>query len=992
MKDLLKRRSTIIAIVVLLICLIAVVAYVQMAPGDDTYKRGRLPKGFDFAEVSSGDELSAEELYESYDHDADPAHPVLDVQTSLSVSNLGSRPGSSRPQDLAREYPPLKVQAPPAAPSATAATIDPVAGSLRLEPGLRLPELTLPEFYIVRPDVPSPQFTGRSYAFEWRYSGGRGFTYNVSLSNDGGKTFKKLAEGLAAQEYAVGLPGKPVSSAVLRVEAMLGDRVYKTADTSAFAIVEAPKAAPKPIEDFVDPQVQYVNIPGMRIGSTTGLPVWFKAESSAEDADRFIWELSRAPFQGTLDSFGAEAGVVASGTVDMSMGGEFSLDIAGLCGQLSQPDATRPPGAPFLANRSVHQLYLRVVALDAEGEPIGDPGRGLEFTYGLPDIVPGALAAEMAEEPKIQMQVYVPYYWEHRWERIAPSVLNRDLADESEFLLFAGTDGPHADSYDSVVAGIEDATENVWDSAVASIEDALAGQQPEEVGAGSRIISKAVQVEIQVATSPFTDSATLGLKPPAGLVYSWTDTAPDIGKSDELGSTYYTPASHGLEYDQFVPSADVLAAMGGINYFVRAIFYVPDSTNPSVLHPYPSETLNVAFRATDASANEVKKIVVKSDIPYVQFHQYVPVEWQHPEYEEYFEVARHIEAEEMNFSIEHDGDFLLPYPVHIAKYGWTREQYQALLDKMLPPGAVIHYRKAQPGFWDEFFSLLKSIYTGVSEAYADAKESAVSLVDYIPLIGDEARGYLKMAARAAIDYGLASIGIPPNLPNVDQLASGGMDYLMKVAVDEALASAGVPPDSAAAAEITEKVRKEVADGVTNELEKALLAQQQNPLKADFLRLELAKLYEPAYVDVFVCNYSKTRTTRPGQIGFSSGNGFDVYKSRTVPVPALKPGEHVHVRIYLDHLRNKYDGYGKYFDEKYNGHSEQPYMMRVGAYFELPNVNDAAKAQGLQAAPLPYVTEFIYDHDAYSYEYHREFVPAEGIYEPDGAPNTQEFLD
>ncbi|MEA4887917.1 MAG: hypothetical protein VB070_00415 [Clostridiaceae bacterium] len=56
----------------------------------------------------------------------------------------------------------------------------------------------------------------------------------------------------------------------------------------------------------------------------------------------------------------------------------------------------------------------------------------------------------------------------------------------------------------------------------------------------------------------------------------------------------------------------------------------------------------------------------------------------------------------MNFSIEHDGDFILPYGEHIKKYDWTRDQYQALLDKMLPPGAVIHYIKAEPGFWDEF--------------------------------------------------------------------------------------------------------------------------------------------------------------------------------------------------------------------------------------------------------------------------------------------------
>lgn len=991
-RELLKRRWVIAACAAVLIGLTVILVLVLSRGDSGTYVRGKLPRGVTFAQVSIEASMSAEALYEAYDDDADPAHPVLDVKTSLSISNLGGRPGAPRPQDLKAEYPKLKTEAPTSSSAAHAATINPGPSAARITPGITLPSITLPDFYLVNGQLPTPQFTGRSYELSWKYTGGRQVTYTVSLSTDGGQTFRSVAENLAEQSHAVTLPKTRVDRAVLRVSAMLGDRVYKTADTSVFAIVEAPKAAPTPIQNFVDPQVKYVSIPGLRISSASRLPVWFKAENNAKDAEKVIWELSKAPFWGTSESFGSEAGVVASGTVDMSKGGEFSLDLNGLCDQLSKPDSSRSLNGPFLARQSTYQLYLRVVPLDKTGVPIGDPGRGLSFTYGLPDIAPGPLGASMAEDPKIQMKVYVPYYWEYRWERISPAVLNRDIDDDSDFLLFAGTDGPHAESFGSVVSGIEDATEGAADSVVATIEDAVAGQQEDEKGLGSRIISKAVQVEIQVATSPFADSASLGLTQPSGLVYSWVDTAPDIGKSAEDGATYYTPTSRGLEYDQFVPSKQTLAAMGGVTYYVRGIFYVPDAANPSVLHPYPSETLTVAFRATDADANEVKKLEVKSDIPYVQFLQYMPVQWQHPEYDEYFEVARHIEAEEMNFSIEHDGDFLLPYAQHVAKYGWTREQYQAQLDEMLPPGRVIHYRKADPGFWEEFFDLLDSIYSGVSEAYADAKTSVVSLVDYIPLIGDDARGYLKMAARAAIDYGLASIGLPPSLPNIDQLASGGMDYLMKVAVDEALRSAGVPADSAAAAEISEKVREEVANGITTELEKAILAQRQNPLNASFLRLELKKLYAPAYVDVFVCNYSQTRATRPGELVFSSGNGFDVYKTRKVTIPALKPGEHTTVRIYLDHLRNKYDGYNKYFDEKYNGTSGKPYKMGVYTYFELPDVHHAAQEQGIQAAPLPYVTEFTYDHDAYSYRYEREFVPAEPIFESDSAPNTHDFLD
>jgi hypothetical protein len=286
--------------------------------------------------------------------------------------------------------------------------------------------------------------------------------------------------------------------------------------------------------------------------------------------------------------------------------------------------------------------------------------------------------------------------------------------------------------------------------------------------------------------------------------------------------------------------------------------------------------------------------------------------------------------------------------------------------------------------------LLEAIYSGVSNAYANAKASVVSLVDYIPLIGDDARALLKKAATYAIDYGLMSIGLPPTLPNLDQLAEEGMDYVMKLAVDEALQAAGVPADSQAAQEITEKVRERVAGEITDELKKSMLAQNQNPLKVAFLRLDTGRLYQPAYVDVFVCNYSKTRPTRAGSVFVSAGKGFEIYKTRCVPIPALQPGEHVTIRIYLDHLRNKYDGYNKYFDQIYYGSSGEPYKLTVYTGFDLPDVKQAAKEQGLKAAPLPYVTEFVFDHQNYRYE--QDFVPAEGIYISDSAPNTQDFLD
>lgn len=734
--------------------------------------------------------------------------------------------------------------------------------------------------------------------------------------------------------------------------------------------------------------MQYTNIPGLRIAASND-PVWFNAESSAKGADKLVWQLSKTPFWGTAESFGQDTGLLATGEIAKA-GGEFSVDIAALCEQLTKPDAERPDGLPFLLERDVYEFYLRVVALDKTGACIGDPGQGISFSYGVPDVLADGQTAALATEPNIQIQMYLRYYEKYKWQRINPHILNRNPYSESDGMCLMMLDPPK----EQETSAYGDKTETALEGAANDLEEAIAdaNKAAEQTALnGSDIIGKAVQVELQVATSPFTDYTAKGLTSPQGLVYSSLDTAPDIGYTP-FGYFYQTPKDGGLEYKQFVPSKEELNAIGGVYYYARCVFYVPDSVNPSVLRPYPSEAITIAYRGTDSSKNEIKKVTVDSNVPFVQFLRYVPVQWQDPHSDNYFEVARHIEAEDMQyFSIRNNetGDFLLPYKAHIAQFKWTREQYQAKLDEMLPVGASFRYVQPEPGFWDEFFSLLKTIFTSVSKAYAGAKAAIVNLVDYLP-VGDSVKGILKTAVSIGIDYGLACIGLPPSLPNLDQLAKGGLDYVVKVAVTEAASMAGVPLDSVIAQEISEEVRGEVVDAMSSELTRAMLAQQQNPLKADYLRISTEKLYEPAYVDVFVANYSKTKTTPAGEVIFRCGSGFDVYKTRVVYVPALLPGEHMVVRLYLDHLRNQYDGYSTHFDKLYNGNSEKPYKMQIYTDFNLSDPFQAAKDQGVSPAPLPYLTEFVYDRTGYTYE--REFVPADAIWDEDDSVNPADFQD
>ncbi|MCE5235168.1 MAG: hypothetical protein LLF87_03840 [Eubacteriales bacterium] len=959
-----KKRKWLLPTIAGVVPLLAAAAFfIFRSPQKEVlqYVPGEYPEGVNFADVvTERDFLSGEELYLAYDPDNDPAHPTLDVKVKLSISNLGSRPGVPRPQDAAAVYPslpPIPLPTPSPSPSpAPSVSINPNIFFPAHSPNPALPGIALPDLFILSPDVSSPQFTGASYELKWSYTAGRKAVFAVALSTNGGESFHELAAGLAEETYTVVFPQKTAERCVLRVTALVEGNPYKTADTAEFALVSAPEPLPTLLVDYVDPQVQYTDLGGVHISSASDLPVWFMAESAAENAEKLIWQLSKVPFWGTKESFGSENAVIAQGELTKE-GGEFSIDLKALCETLTQQG--RGEGEPFLLAQPRYDFYLRVVPLDSSGACVGDPGYGLNFTYGE-----ARTRAIEAAEPNIYMQFYLPYYWDYRYECVSPGVLNRDVDDKpDEWIRFISADGPHDDSVETPPA--------------------------DGKGMGSWIIHHAVQVELQVATSPFGNSPVLDPAKPKGLVFSDLVVNPSLWESADYGSTYSTELGHGLNYEKFALPKEELDAMGGIYYYVRGVFYVPDAGDPSILRAYPSETTTIAFRATDARENEVKTFTVESNIPFVQFQLYSPVKWPYPNCENIFEVTRHIEAEEMNFTIRNTqtGDFLMPYPIHISLYHWTREQYQAKLDQMLPQYATFTYvEKDGGGFWDEFFGLLRAIYKGIQGAYNGVKSGVINFVaDHIPLIGDTARGYLKKAITYAVDYGLASIGLPPNLPNLDVLAEGGMDYVLRYAVEQALAAEGIPIDDPAAAEITQKVREQVGGAITEELKNALRAAQQNPFHADFVRMSTWHQYQPAWVQIYVKNYSETSPSPAGYINFDNGNGRQVYKNCGARIPALPPGEGVVMRLYLEHWRNVYPAR---FDTYYNGASGEPYTMSFRAQFFLPDVWAAAGEQGVGPAPLPYVTEYVYDRGDYTYT--REFIPSEIIFDGDTEADPAAF--
>ncbi len=82
--------------------------------------------------------------------------------------------------------------------------------------------------------------------------------------------------------------------------------------------------------------------------------------------------------------------------------------------------------------------------------------------------------------------------------------------------------------------------------------------------------------------------------------------------------------------------------------------------------------------------------------------------------------------------------------------------------------------------------------TAVSDAYSSIKSGVLEFTaDHLPGCGEKCRAGLSFA----MDYGLASLGIPPSIPNFDDLKDMGKDYVIQYAAEQS----GLPAEEAARA-------------------------------------------------------------------------------------------------------------------------------------------------------------------------------------------------
>nr|WP_300094031.1 S-layer homology domain-containing protein [Sedimentibacter sp.] len=102
---------------------------------------------------------------------------------------------------------------------------------------------------------------------------------------------------------------------------------------------------------------------------------WFSYKlNNAPGAAKVLWQVSAVQFSGFKNDFKTHPGIVMTGEAAVSAK-EFSVDFAKV--NLEALKLVRNP-----IPQTQKTFYVRAVAVDASGNPIGDPGRGIAVLYG----------------------------------------------------------------------------------------------------------------------------------------------------------------------------------------------------------------------------------------------------------------------------------------------------------------------------------------------------------------------------------------------------------------------------------------------------------------------------------------------------------------------------------------------------------------------------------------------------------------------------------
>jgi len=643
---------------------------------------------------------------------------------------------------------------------------------------------------------------------------------------------------------------------------------------------------------------------------------WFALSNQNANASKIIWQVSDKPFSIDKTAWQYTPGLLTSG--ELSIGSkEFTINFSNLSSE--KFSLTTNWLIDTLNDTSrlfpVQQIYyVRAFGVDDNNEIVGGLDRGLEILYG--------------------------------------DRLNYQPTEISFISLF--------DLKSAQYQGVLDYKENGNVLLEATEHSYLYGElnlpwyfRPEGFP------KETDTIYLQVSKS-ILETATDSWRDPPGLVHEIKLTR---GMDDFDNFEIFNHAV-GIDFPSFAQTPG--------QYYVRAVALSPGDTAGTVNASY-SKNVRIICRARGDSEFTYyppppPPVTVQAKLPTVKIIEYQPIKWEESDWMYRFEILRQPTLKEYTNGIINS---------------------DALIDG-LTVGTVIKYeRNSDNESWIEsawnaissFFSSVldyaAKVADWVSTAYENAKADLISFVaQNIPLPAgyndklEDALGYM-------VDYGLVSVGIPPELPNFDQLSEMGVDYLASTALD----MANIPETDR-----TKQMVEDLAVAVHQSLSDAATSgNPPNPLNWSFVRQDPSAMYRRAYILLEISNpYGGDIYTSSGvlsgkvfrqltsdeldiggdsdKIWMNSAYGgstyFELFRPLSdIQIPRLMPGQTLRIPVYFQ----EYTGAAFPFHEHvvdlndflrmYN--SFEYFTFSLNITFDLPAVEAYAASLGQSGAESGY---------------------------------------
>jgi len=614
------------------------------------------------------------------------------------------------------------------------------------------------------------------------------------------------------------------------------------------------------------------------------LPTDVSSQTSA-----IVWQVSLVPFDGSaIKSLSAKpGGLLLSGTLS-GKATQFDVNFAkvlqaentlrhtsqikissGLSGSIVIPGNITLPGGFGTSGTTqtygqtstpLRTYYVRAFPVDAAGNSIGDAGAGLPVLFGDP--LPSSTLSSA------------------QWQ--IPAIGSLFSLKPAKCAGSVGYDGEFPNNF-------VDSNEVVMLNTSPKLYSVLPAGFP----------ANTQELRIQVSLAKFSSSSGDSWLNTSGLVY---ENSLFPGDTVYQGLADYKSYGVAIDFSKFVPSDSKLPKSEYVQYFVRAVALTP-GTRTGTLNAAYSKTITINYGFSQATPPEfLSEVKIKPPIPTIEKVSYTPVQWETQGWQYHYVVTHQPTMKEVFGPFFASDDLYQPYTVGTK------------LDFTPQPENKSWWEEA----WDSITSFFKTltdffvkVVNWVSNAYADLKSGLINIV--VSALPSSWQESVRTALTAIVDYGLASMGIPPTLPNFDQLANMGTDYLATLAMEQA----GIPANSLAEYGV-DKLSDEIGDSLSD----SAGASSPNPMNWNFVQLDPDCLYRPAYLTVELYNpYDKP--TPAGKLSFTvdkfmdtSKNGSDMgitgllsaYGSPYVclykpvfgmEIPSLYPGQRLTVPVILE---------------------------------------------------------------------------------------------